>query len=75
MRTKAGLRFIDHLIQSPTGEMIAIEVKSGGAIRSASQLAKDKLMATEGGQIISRKVPDALRGTTQVIQTIERRVP
>jgi len=73
VKTSAGFRVIDHLIEDAAGKLVAIEVKSGGAVRSAKQLLKDKLMSTEGARIVSRKVPDQLRGTTQVIQTIERR--
>jgi len=72
VRTSAGIRIIDHLIETPAGKLIAVEVKTGGGARTAIQLQKDALMATEGAVIISRKVPE-LRGRTRVIETIERR--
>ncbi len=75
VNTSSGRRVIDHLIQTPDGTIIAIEVKSGGAVRNSSQLAKDALMATEGGVMVGRNAPDALRGQTVIITTIERRVP
>jgi len=74
VRTSQGLRIIDHLIQTPADELVAVEVKSGGGVRSASQVAKDNLMATEGATIVSSKIP-RLQGTHKVLQTIERRVP
>jgi RHS repeat-associated protein len=75
VRTSEGLRYIDHLVRTPTGELIAVEVKSGGATRSAAQVAKDTAMASEGGRIVGKNAPDALRGQTVVIPTVERRVP
>ena len=54
--------------------MIAIEVKSGNAVRNARQLMKDGLMATDGAVVVSRRIPDLL-GKRIVVETIERRVP
>jgi RHS repeat-associated protein len=73
VRTSAGRRVVDHLIQTRSGQIVAIEVKSGGAVRSARQLAKDRAMATEGGVVIGKNAPDALRGQQILIPTIERR--
>ena len=39
VRTAEGRRVIDHLVQDSNGTIKAIEVKSGGAVRNASQLA------------------------------------
>jgi hypothetical protein len=75
VRTSAGLRFIDHLITTPGGQMIAVEVKSGNAVRSARQLMKDGLIATDGAVVVGRNAPKGLQGQRIVIQTIERRVP
>lgn len=72
IRTSAGLRRVDHLIQTPTGQILAVEVKSGNAVRSASQLAKDALLSTEGGVLVGKNAPAALRGQQLIIQTIER---
>lgn len=71
--TSGGIRYIDHLVESPTGELIAIEVKSGNARRNSSQLAKDALMSTEGAVISGRNAPERYTGTTQVLRTIEMR--
>jgi hypothetical protein len=70
VRTTAGLRYIDHLIQTPTGKILAVEVKSGAAVRNAAQLAKDALLATEG-VLVGKNAPAALRGQQLIIETIE----
>ena len=72
VRTSLGLRRIDHLIQTPSGQLVAIEVKAGGAVRNVAQLAKDAALATEGGVIIGKNAPAALRGQHLIIQTVER---
>ncbi len=73
VRTPQGRRVIDHLIRSPSGKIIAaIEVKSGHAIRGAAQLAKDRAMASQGGIVVGRNAPAALRGKHMVIKTAER---
>lgn len=73
VRTPQGRRVIDHLIRSPSGRIIAaIEVKSGHAVRGSAQLAKDKAMASQGGIVVGRNAPAALRGKHMVIKTAER---
>ena len=74
-RTSLGLRIIDHLVQQADGSMVAIEVKSGGGVRSAVQLAKDEEMATEGATLVGKNAPAALRGQAVQLPTIEVRVP
>jgi hypothetical protein len=74
VRTAAGLRRIDVLVRDKAGELFAIEVKSGAATRNAAQLAKDRLLASEGGVLVGRAAGD-LAGTRQVINTIEFLVP
>lgn len=64
-----GRRVIDHL----NGTIRAVEVKAGGAVRNASQLAKDNTLATQGGTPIGKNAPAALRGKNIVIETVERR--
>jgi RHS repeat-associated protein len=73
VRTAGGRRVVDHLIETPEGDIVAVEVKSGDAVRNSSQLAKDQLIATEGGVIIGKNAPDALKGQQLIINTIERR--
>lgn len=73
MKTSKGRRVVDHLIQTPNGKIIAVEVKSGNARRSSSQRAKDDAMATEGAVPIGKNAPDELKGENIVIETIERR--
>lgn len=75
VRTSLGIRRIDHLIQTPGGQLVAIEVKAGNAVRDASQLAKDAEIATQGGVLVGKNAPAALRGQRIIIQTIERNVP
>jgi hypothetical protein len=75
VRTSLGIRRIDHLIQTPGGQILAIEVKAGNAVRNASQLAKDAELATQGGVLVGKNAPAALRGQRLIIQTIEKTVP
>jgi len=74
VRTSQGLRFIDHLVEDPAGNLIAMEVKSGGGVRTGLQVAKDTEMATQGATIVSSKVP-RLTGQLKVIPTVVRTVP
>ncbi|KGK10059.1 hypothetical protein EA26_01525 [Vibrio navarrensis] len=73
VRTAEGRRVIDHLVQDANGTIRAVEVKAGGAVRNASQLAKDKALATQGGTLVGKNAPAALRGQNMVIETVERR--
>lgn len=75
VQTSAGTRVIDHLIQTPSGDIIAAEVKSGNAARNAAQLAKDSAMATEGARAVGKNAPASFQGAIIKIETIERRVP
>ncbi len=75
IRTSQGNRVVDHLIRTPDGRIVAVEVKSGGAVRDATQIAKDNAIATEGGVIVGKNAPTGLEGTRVTIPTIERRVP
>lgn len=74
-RTSQGLRVMDHLVQAADGSMVAVEVKAGGGVRNALQLAKDGEMATEGATLVGRNAPAALRGQAVRLPTIEVRVP
>ncbi|NPU90849.1 MAG: hypothetical protein HPY82_02970 [Gammaproteobacteria bacterium] len=73
VRTSEGRRVVDHLVQTPDGRIVAVEVKSGGAVRDSAQLAKDNAMATQGGVVVGKNAPDALRGQQVILDTIERR--
>lgn len=72
-RTAEGRRIIDHLVQDANGTIRAVEVKSGGAVRNASQRAKDNALATQGGILVGKNVPAELRGKHVIIDTVERR--
>lgn len=77
VRTAEGLRRIDHLVKNPiTGEIFAVEVKSGNATRSATQLAKDALLETEGGYFVGKNASQAgFSGVFRKIKTVEINVP
>ena len=73
VRTSEGIRRIDHLIRDSSGNIKAVEVKSGNAKRNSSQIKKDTLMEIEGGVIIGKNAPENLKGKLIKIPTIERR--
>jgi len=75
VRTSAGLRRIDYLIQTPTGRILAVEVKAGKAVRSLAQLEKDAALASEGGVLVGKNAPAGLQGKQLVIDTIEMVIP
>ena len=71
--TSLGRRVIDHLIRTPEGKILAVEVKSGGGTRTAAQLAKDTEMAITGATLVGKYAPDELQGV-QVIETVLMRI-
>lgn len=73
VNTSAGRRVIDHLVRDPNGNIVAVEVKSGNAARSTSQLVKDALLESEGGKFVGKNA-GKLKGQTLQISTIERRI-
>ncbi|WP_353054746.1 nuclease-related domain-containing protein [Bacillus thuringiensis] len=70
VRTSKGIRRIDHLVRTPRGKLLAVEVKSGNARRSKMELAKDKLIRTKGGRIIGKNAPEKLKGKVHKIRTV-----
>ena len=46
VKTTEGVRRLDNLVQTPGGQFLNIEVKSGNATRNAAQIAKDALIAS-----------------------------
>jgi RHS repeat-associated protein len=72
--TSAGERVVDYIVER-AGEYTAIEVKSGGAVRDAGQLAKDAAMASEGGLVKNAAggVRTELTGQTMKLKTVEVR--
>ncbi|MEZ2577544.1 RHS repeat domain-containing protein, partial [Buttiauxella ferragutiae] len=55
-------RYVDILIQNnKTGNIIGVEVKSGGATRSSTQIAKDKVI-TSGGGVFGKNAPTDMNG-------------
>jgi RHS repeat-associated protein len=73
--TSLGRRVIDHLVRGPGGDIFAVEVKSGRAVRNASQVAKDAEMATEGAVVIGKNAPQEMQGAKATIPTVVRQVP
>lgn len=58
VKTEESRRVIDILIKDGrTGKTQAVEVKSGGAKRSATQIKKDNSMAQKGGKLIGKNAP------------------
>ena len=55
--------------------MIGIEVKSGRAIRNASQIAKDKLINTVGAELFGRRAEDAKVAKRVLSSIVELHVP
>jgi RHS repeat-associated protein len=72
IRTSAGRRVIDILIRDVDGFIKAVEVKSGGAIRTALQELKDNLIFEERGVLVGKNAPEALRGIKVFLETIIR---
>jgi RHS repeat-associated protein len=70
VRTSKGIRYVDYIVEKG-GEFLAIEVKTGGAVRSLLQLAKDGAMEAEGGLI--GKNGGTLIGQVMKLKTIEMR--
>lgn len=66
-----GLRFVDHLVRTQSGEIVAYEIKSGGGYRRLAQKAKDILLETAGGTIIGRNAPIDLKDKFLKIRTVE----
>lgn len=72
VRTSAGTRVVDHLIQKPNGEIVAVEVKSGAGRRSVNQVTKDNAMAISGTPV-GGNAPPELQDIPRSIPSIERR--
>jgi RHS repeat-associated protein len=66
-----GKRVIDILVKTKEGEYVAVEVKSGQAVRNAAQMEKDLMMETQGALFKGKNAPQELRGRTRQIKTIE----
>jgi hypothetical protein len=78
--TSKGKRIIDHLIKTADGRLVAIEVKSGEAVRSTAQLEKDAALVKEGGKFVGKNATQELKeaskeGLVKIDEVIERRVP
>jgi hypothetical protein len=67
--TSTGVRIVDHLVQLPSGEIVALEVKTGKAVRSRYQLDADYALVTSGGRIVGIGAP-GMAGPIKPIRTI-----
>jgi len=72
IRTRLGIRRVDILAQLSDGSIVAVEVKSGGAVRSTTQVAKDEIIAIEGGTLVGKNAPTTLRGRILTLITLIR---
>ncbi|EMY8534375.1 nuclease-related domain-containing protein [Bacillus paranthracis] len=70
VRTSKGIRRVDHLVRTPRGKLLAVEVKAGNARRSKMQLIKDQLMRKKGGRITGKNAPKDLKGQIHKIRTV-----
>jgi len=74
-KTSQGRRVIDHLVQDGNG-VHAVEVKTGGATRTPSQVAKDKAMATQGAKLVGKNAPPSLKDQViKIVTEVRRWIP
>lgn len=73
VKTSQGLRKVDVLTKDAAGTVANVEVKSGGAVRNASQVAKDSEIATQGGTYVGKNAPESMRGQTVRVPTEVRK--
>jgi RHS repeat-associated protein len=57
VKTGQGLRRVDIVTKDATGNLTNVEVKSGDAVRNATQAAKDVEIETQGGTYVGRMLP------------------
>jgi hypothetical protein len=69
-----GRRVIDLLVKDPGGNIRAIEVKAGKAVRNAAQFAKDAAMENQGCTLVGKNAPAALKGVFRKLATREMRL-
>jgi hypothetical protein len=70
VKTPKTNRRVDFLIKDgKTGEIRAIEVKSGNATRNPTQILKDNAMENAGGKIIGKNAKSEVLGQTHKIPT------
>jgi hypothetical protein len=67
--TSAGPRVVDHVVQLPNGELVALEVKTGSASRGLEQLEKDHALELQGG-IVIRSATGGMSGPIGPIRTV-----
>jgi RHS repeat-associated protein len=73
VKTSQGLRRVDVVAKDGAGKVANVEVKSGEAVRNASQVAKDNEIATQGGTYVGKNAPESMRGQTVKVPTEVRK--
>lgn len=63
VKTEIGTRIVDIVARTPEGRVVAYEVKANSATRSSTQLAKDSLINSVGGEVRSRSIVSFPRGS------------
>ena len=69
IQTSAGLRIVDHVVELPNGELVALEVKTGGATRGTYQLECDLALELQGGTVVGGSAP-GLAGQIPPMRTV-----
>jgi Domain of unknown function (DUF4157)/Putative RNase-like toxin, toxin_1 len=68
--TDAGLRIVDHVVELPTGELVALEVKTGGSPYTLYQQECDLAMNLRGGTIRGGQNVGSLPARLPPIRTV-----
>jgi hypothetical protein len=66
----AGLRIIDHVVELPTGELVALEVKTGGSPYTLYQQECDLAMQLRGGTVRGGQNVGSLPARLPPIRTV-----
>jgi Holliday junction resolvase-like predicted endonuclease len=69
VKTGQGLRRVDIVTKDAAGNLTNVEVKSGDAVRNATQAAKDAEIETQGGTYVGKNAPEGIRGQTLKVPT------
>lgn len=70
IETSAGLRIVDLIVKLPTGELRALEVKTGGASRKLEQIEGDIALELEGGMVTGSQRGLIPKGKIEPIKTV-----
>jgi len=73
VKTRQGLRRVDIVTKGGAGNLTNIEVKSGDAVQTTTQTAKDAEIETQGGTYVGKNAPDNMRGQKLKVPTEVRK--